>query len=136
MLLFISLLGYAMVIEAGVTDPPEGDWVRGKAVYEQCIGCHSPDRHRTGPRRCGLNGRKAGTAAGYEYSKAMQQTNVTWTAQALDHFLHAPLDFIPGTSMGITGIKKDNDRWDLIAYLIAINGQDECHLQERRDDVR
>jgi len=73
-----------------------------------------------------LIGRKAGTAVGYDDSNAMQQADIVWTAQALNVFLYAPLDFVPGTSMGIAGIKKDTDRRDLITFLIVINGQHKC----------
>lgn len=125
-LLLSILLGSAMA-QAGGADVPLGNPVRGKVIYAQCMGCHSPDRHRTGPKHCGLIGRKAGTAAGYEYSKAMQTVGVIWSAKMLDQFLDAPLDFVPGTSMGIAGIKNDDDRRDLIAYLVAINEQAECN---------
>ena len=125
-LAIISSLGCAMLVQGCAPVPPQGDPVRGEVVYAQYIACHSPARHRTGPKLCGLVGRKAGTAKGYEYSKAMLQAGVVWSAQTLDEFLYAPLVFIPGTSMGIAGIKKDADRRDLIAYLIVINGQHEC----------
>jgi len=126
LLAVISLLGWAMVVKAGTPMPSQGDPMRGKAMYAQCMGCHSPDRHRTGPKHCGLIGRKAGTVDGYEYSKAMRQSNIVWVPQTLDHFLYAPLDYIQGTSMGIAGIKNGEDRRDLIAYLIAINEQPVC----------
>jgi len=121
----VCLLG-GMTVQASTPVPAAGDAARGKAVYAQCLGCHSPDRHRTGPKHCGLIGRKSGTASGYEYSKAMQQANVVWSAQTLDHFLFAPLSFIPGTKMGVAGIKNAKSRRDLIAYLIVINEQPGC----------
>lgn len=119
--------GCAMELQAGEDIASIGDSVRGKALYAQCMGCHSLDRHRTGPKHCGLIDRKAGTAVGYEYSKAMQEIDLFWSAQNLDQFLYAPLAFIPGTTMGIAGIKKHDDRRDLIAYLAAINAQVECN---------
>lgn len=104
----------------------DGDAARGKDVYAQCIACHSLDRHRTGPKHCGLIGRKAGAAVGFDYSQAMRASEVIWSAQTLDNFLFAPLAFMPGTKMGVAGVKNDADRWDLIAYLIAMNEQQEC----------
>lgn len=126
-LLMTGFLLIVMVVNAGEGAPSIGDPVRGKALYAQCMGCHSPDRHRTGPKHCGLMGRKVGTAQGYDYSKAMQEVDFVWNTQTLDRFLYAPLDFIPGTTMGLAGIKKEDDRRDLIAHLVAINKQIECN---------
>ena len=56
----ICLLSCCIAAHAGEDTRLEGDAVRGKAVYAQCMGCHSPERHRTGPKHCGLIGRKAG----------------------------------------------------------------------------
>ena len=125
-MLIIALLGCTMMVEAATFTLEQGDPELGKAVYTQCMGCHSPKTHRTGPKHCGLIGRQAGTAEGYVYSKAMQERNIVWTAQTLERFLYSPLGFVPGTRMGIAGIKGDQKRRDLIAYLIAMNGQQEC----------
>ena len=98
-----------------------GDPVQGKAVYVRCIGCHSFDRHRTGPKHCALFGRQAGTSEGFRYSKAMTDSTIIWSFETLDQFLKAPLNTIPGTSMGFAGVKSDNARHDLIAYMQSVN---------------
>ena len=103
-----------------------GDAVRGKALYVQCIGCHSPQWNRTGPRHCGLPGRAAGTVPGFNYSNAMQHADFIWTMQTLNDFLAAPMDYVPGTRMAVAGIQSDQDRQDVIAYLIAMNKLAEC----------
>jgi len=89
----------------------------GRDVYNQCIGCHSPDRNRTGPMHCGLVGRVSGTVDGFDYSDAMRNAGITWTARTLDRFLEAPLEMVPGTRMGFAGIKNDTERRQLIAWL-------------------
>lgn len=99
---------------------------RGKTVYAQCIGCHSPERNRTGPKHCGLIGRKTGTVKGFEYSDAMRRAGVIWTRETLDQFLYSPIDYIRGTNMTIAGVKDNDDRRDFIAYLVAMNHQPEC----------
>jgi cytochrome c len=43
-----------------------GDPAAGEAVYSRCLACHSLEYHRTGPKHCGLFGRRAGNAAGFE----------------------------------------------------------------------
>jgi len=97
------------------------DPVRGETEYVRCQGCHALDRHRTGPRHCGLLGRKAGTDNGFTFTEAMTNSGIYWNQQTLDQFLTAPLQFIPGTAMGYAGIKQAKTRKDLIAYLVTAN---------------
>ncbi len=107
--------------------PPAGDPAAGEQVYARCIGCHSPDRNRTGPLHCGLFGRVSGTAPGYAYSEAMREAAITWDAETLDVFLQAPLEAVPGTTMGFAGIPEAGERRDLIRYLGTLNAaSDAC----------
>jgi len=94
-----------------------GDPARGETLYPQCMGCHSFERDRTGPRHCGLIGRRAGRVAGFAYSKAMSESGIVWTRETLDKFLSAPTIVVPGTTMGYAGIEAAQDRLDLIAYI-------------------
>jgi len=89
----------------------------GQDIYNRCIGCHSPDRNRTGPMHCGLVGRISGTVDGFNYSAAMRNAGITWTADALDRFLEAPLEVVPGTTMGFAGIDNATERMQLVAWL-------------------
>lgn len=91
---------------------------RGEQVYSRCVACHAIDYNRTGPQHCGLFGRTAGTAPGFDnYSKAMRESKIVWNAQSLDHFLQSPMQAVPGTYMGYAGIKDPVERADLIAWL-------------------
>jgi cytochrome c len=94
----------------------------GKKIYTQCSGCHALKYHRTGPKHCGLIGRKAGTIAGFEFTEAMKESNIIWTKTTLDKFLKAPLEIIPNTSMGFYGITSAKQRAELIAYLVSLTG--------------
>jgi len=94
-----------------------GDPVRGAAIYERCGACHSLERNRTGPRHCGLIGRKAGSVPGFRYSKAMKQSGIVWSRATLDKFLENPRRDVPGTIMTYAGVKDARERADLIAYL-------------------
>jgi len=96
---------------------PAGDPARGEAVYARCFACHSLDADRTGPRHCGLLGRRAGSVPGFDYSPAMRASGIVWNAKSLDRFLADPVGTVPGTSMGYAGIKDARERADLIAYL-------------------
>jgi len=104
-----------------------GDAARGARIYDRCIACHSLTRNRTGPRHCGLFGRRAGGVPGFAYSRAMATSGVIWGNESLDRFLEAPLKALPGTKMGYAGVKDPQDRADLIAYLrSAAEGSDLC----------
>ncbi len=94
-----------------------GDAAKGEAIYSRCAACHALAYDRTGPRHCGLFGRKSGTVPGFEYSGAMRRAGITWDARALDRFLADPLKAVPGTTMGYAGVKDAGERADLIAYL-------------------
>jgi cytochrome c len=91
---------------------------RGERIYTRCAACHAIDRNRTGPQHCGLFGRRAGTAPGFDgYSKAMRNSKIVWNARSLNIFLQAPTEVVPGTSMGYAGVKDAQERADLIAWL-------------------
>jgi cytochrome c len=105
---------------AGAT--ARGDPANGARIYERCLACHALQYDRTGPRHCGLLGRKAGSVAGFDYSEAMKRSGIVWNAATLDRFLANPLGTVPGTTMGYAGIADARERADLIAYL----GQAKC----------
>jgi cytochrome c len=97
-----------------------GDPSQGAKIYERCIACHAIERDRTGPRHARLFGRRAGGVPGFPYSQAMQQAGaagLVWTEENIDKFLENPMKFLPGTRMGYAGVKDDQERADLIAYL-------------------
>jgi cytochrome c len=94
-----------------------GDPAAGEAVYSRCLGCHSLEYNRTGPKHCGLIGRQAGSAPDYEYSDAMKRSKLVWNASTLDRFLADPPKAVPGTTMTYAGVPDPKERADLIAYL-------------------
>nr|WP_281721381.1 c-type cytochrome [Nitrosomonas nitrosa] len=96
------------------------DAARGQKLYEsRCAGCHSIDAHRIGPRHRGVFGRRAGTAAGYDYSPALRASGLIWDAPTLERWLANPTALVPGTRMGIR-ISDARDRRDIIAYLRSL----------------
>ena len=125
-----ALFGLGAVALAASATLDAGDPSVGKQVYARCAGCHSPERDRTGPRHCGLIGRVAGSVPGFEYSAAMRESKIIWTAEMLGQFLEAPMTFLPGTNMAIAGIKDPGKRRDLIAYLEDMSSsRDVCNLE-------
>jgi cytochrome c len=54
---------------------------------------------------------------GYKYSGALAELGGEWTYDSLDAFLTKPKDFAAGTKMSFAGLKKAEDRANLIAFL-------------------
>ncbi|HET6609365.1 MAG TPA: copper-containing nitrite reductase [Rhodopila sp.] len=101
-----------------------GDAAAGRQVFRKCQACHSldPGKNMLGPSLAGIIGRKAGSEAGYNYSPAMKQANITWDARVLDTYLADPAKTVPGNKMPFPGLKTDHDRKDVIAFLAASTG--------------
>ena len=98
--------------------PDAAALARGQQVYARCAACHAIEGNRTGPQHCGLFGRRAGTAPGYEdYSKALRASGFVWDEKSLNVFLKDPMKTVPGTAMGYAGVKDDGERADSIAWL-------------------
>ena len=99
---------------------PDGDYEKGKKLFKsRCFQCHvvESDETKTGPTLKGLIGRKSGTVAGYDYSAANKNKGVVWTRETLFEYLLNPKKFIPGTKMVFAGLKKADERADLIKYI-------------------
>ena len=126
------LAGVALALAAGA--PPatakdarlQGNPKAGEAVYERCLACHALAYDRTGPRHCGLFGRRAGSVKDFEYSEAMKRSKIVWNEETLDRFLASPLTAVPGTAMGYAGVVDSKERTDLIAYLKQANESAQC----------
>jgi len=113
----LAWVAAAIASTALAATPFAGDAKRGAEIYSRCEACHSLEYNRTGPRHCGVVGRKAGSASSFEYSAAMKRSHLTWDAKTLDRFLANPPKVVPGTAMTYAGVPDAQERADLIAYL-------------------
>ncbi|NOC47594.1 MULTISPECIES: cytochrome c family protein [Ruegeria] len=99
------------------------DVEKGAKVFRKCTACHKLEdgANGTGPYLYGVVDRPVASAKGFTgYSASMQAHGGNWTPEALDAFLERPSAYISGTSMSFAGLKKPQDRADLIAYLQTI----------------
>jgi cytochrome c len=98
-----------------------GDATRGQRVFnQQCRACHTLEKdgaQTAGPNLHGLFGRKAGTAAGYEFSDAMKKSGIVWDDATLTDYNRDPKAKVPGTKMVFNGVKNAGQLADLVAYL-------------------
>lgn len=94
-----------------------GDAVRGRDVFERrCVGCHSLDSDREGPRLRGVFGRTSGSVRGFPYSAAMAKAGIAWDEASLEKWLADPDALVPGNNMEFH-VANAQERRDLIQFL-------------------
>jgi cytochrome c len=95
-------------------DPAAGE----KVFAARCAVCHATEvgQNKIGPSLAGIVGSKAGTVAGFNFSPAMKNTDITWDDAELDKFLANPTGDVHGTKMFVN-LPGENDRQNVIAYL-------------------
>jgi len=100
----------------------EGDAAKGEKVFAKCKACHVVDAetNRVGPHLKGVIGRNVASVANYKYSEAMLEfakANPQWTDELFLKYIENPKAMVPKTKMVFPGLKKEEDRADLLAYL-------------------
>ncbi len=94
------------------------DASKGETVFKKCGACHNIDgKNAVGPHLNGVVGRPVASVADYSYSDAMQQHGGDWTPERIFEFIGNPKGVVPGTKMSFAGLKKPEDRADVIAFL-------------------
>lgn len=127
----------AYVIETGATEVAEvaeedvsfevlmasADVEKGAKVFKKCSACHKLEagENATGPYLYGVVGREIGAANEFGYSAALADHGGQWNYENLSGFLENPKGWAAGTSMGFAGLKKPEDRANVIAYLESIS---------------
>lgn len=101
----------------------DGDAAEGEKVFKKCQGCHAVGEgatNKSGPALNGIVGAAVGSVEGYRYSAGMlakKDEGIVWDEESLDAFLTKPKDFVEKTKMSFPGLKDEEDRENVIAYL-------------------
>lgn len=100
----------------------EGDAAKGEKVFNKCKACHVADAetNKIGPHLKGLIGRNVASVPEYKYSDSMLEfakTNPKWEEALFLTYIENPKALVPKTKMVFPGLKKEDERADLLAYL-------------------
>ncbi len=93
------------------------------AAFVQCQACHTVDeggRNGIGPNLWAVAGTQAGTRADFNYSKAMAESGLNWDDATLDSYLENPRKVVPGTKMAYAGLRKPEQRAEVLAFLKSL----------------
>jgi cytochrome c len=104
------------------------DVAAGEQSFKKCLPCHAVGegaKNKVGPELNGLDGRKAGGLADYNYTEANKNSGIIWNETTFKEYIKDPRAKIAGTKMVFAGIRNDQEATDLWAYLkqFDANGQ-------------
>lgn len=114
----VLALGLAGLRSAGADCDPGA----GAQVFQtKCAVCHSREdgKQLTGPSLYHVNGRRAGTLAGFNFSSALSDSGIDWGAASLEAFIASPQTYVPGTVMPFGGLKNSTERLALVCFLTS-----------------
>ena len=103
-----------------------GDPAAGRQAFVLCIDCHdfTPEgMPGQGPGLQDIFGAPAAAKSNWVYSDALRASGFVWDARRLDGWIFNPHEALPGTTMGFIGIRSDEKRRNLIAYLAAVSAK-------------
>ena len=92
----------------------------GETSFKKCMPCHDigeDAKNKVGPELNGLDGRKSGTAADFNYSDANKNSGITWSEATFKDYIKDPRAKIQGTKMIFPGIKNEKEVDNLWAYV-------------------
>ena len=104
-----------------------GDPSAGEKVFKKCQACHAVGegaKNKIGPELNGVLSEKPGAVENYNFSSAFQQwaaDKPQWNADLLSKWLEDPRAVVKGTKMAFPGLKKEEDRKNVIAYLASFD---------------
>ena len=110
----------AIALVASTAAASAQDVTAGEQSFKKCLPCHAVGegaKNKVGPELNGLDGRKAGSAEGFNYTEANKNSGITWNESTFKEYIKDPRAKIPGTKMVFAGIKNEEEVNNLWAYL-------------------
>lgn len=104
-----------------------GDPEKGERVFRKCAACHAVGedaKNKVGPELNNLFNRGIAAEPDFDYSDALKsvaEEKGDWTPEELAAFLEKPRDYAKGTKMSFAGLRKEDERADVIAYLATFS---------------
>jgi cytochrome c len=98
----------------------KADVDHGAQIAKQCMACHNFAKggpNLVGPNLWGVVGGPHDHKPDYAYSDALEKFPGKWDYESINKFITKPTAYVPGTKMGFAGLKKPEDRADVIAWL-------------------
>jgi len=106
----------SVLLSAAIVPAVGQDIAAGEAAFGKCAICHDVGegaKNKIGPILNGLDGRKAGSVEGANYSAALKSSGITWNEETFKDFIKNPAAKVSGTLMFmmISDPKEANDLW-------------------------
>ncbi|PWT88744.1 MAG: cytochrome c family protein [Proteobacteria bacterium] len=114
-----ALVIAAVTLAASTVSTFAQDVAAGETSFGKCRVCHDVGedaKNKLGPILNGLDGRKAGSVEGANYSPALKNSGITWSEETFKDFIKNPGAKVPGTMMFIT-IPDPKEAGDVWAYI-------------------
>jgi cytochrome c len=103
----------------------KADVATGESTAKKlCTSCHTFNeggKAGVGPNLYGVVGAPHGHMEGFNYTPGLKAKQGPWTFDELNEWLHQPSSYVKGTRMAFAGIKNDQQRADVIAYLRSLS---------------
>ena len=132
--ILLLIFGFSTISHAQSTSFADADIAKGKKLFKKCSACHQIGegaKNKVGPILTGVVGRPAASVEDYKYGKHLSQAGeggLVWTKEEIFEWLGSPKDYLRAhldddkakTKMTLR-LKKEDQRYDVIAYIESIS---------------